>query len=387
MTLTTQQNSTTAPATLAAVRELAPAITSRAAEIEAARRLPPDLLEQLTAAGCFRILLPPSHGGVGADLPSAMGVFETLSQADASVGWAVMIGSCSWLNIANLPRSTFDAVYVDGRDMIGAGTFNPSGTAVAVDGGYRVSGRWSFASGCEHAAWLSGNCIENVDGGQRLRTVLFYPAEVTIEDTWNVSGLRGTGSHHFRVDDVFVPAERTSDTLHDEPTLRTPHAQIPLPAFAALVTASVALGIAAGALNEILALATRKVPMLSRAPLAANPLFQFQLATADTELRAARGLLYDTAQTTWANAVAGSPLTPEQRARIRAASVWVTERAVAVVDTAYQAGGGSSLYDGSPLQRQLRDIHAVTQHFLVKPDTLTTCGAVLAGQDVDLTIF
>ena len=119
-----------------------------------------------------------------------------------------------------------------------------------------------------------------------------------------MSGLRGTGSHHFRVDDVFVPAERTSDTLRDVPTLRTPHVQIPLPAFAALVTASVALG-AAGALDEILALATRKVPMLSRAPLAANPLFQFQLATADTELRAASRTALRHRPDDRANAVAG----------------------------------------------------------------------------------
>lgn len=369
------------------VRELAPTISARATEIEAARRLPQDLLDQLTAIGCFRTFLPASHGGVGADLASGMRIFEALSEADGSVGWTVMIGATTWFNLANLPSATFAAIYANGPDAIGAGVFSPSGTAVAVDGGYRVNGRWSFASGCEHADWLFANCMEEVDGDPRLRTVLLSPGDVTIEDTWTVSGLCGTGSHHFRVDDLFVPAERTSRTLEDELTVDTPIVRIPPPALFAQAGTSVALGTAQGALDEILDIATNKVPLLSQSPLAGNPLFQYRLATADTEVRAAKGLFYDTAEAAWASAAAGSPLSPEQRARIRATAVWATARAVAVVDTAYQAGGGSALYAASPLQRRLRDIHAMTQHFLVRPDTLTTAGAVLAGQDVDLTIF
>lgn len=265
--------------------------------------------------------------------------------------------------------------------------FNPTGTAVAVDGGYRVSGRWAFASGCEHADWIYGNCMEEVDGDNGLRTVLFFPDEVTIEDTWHVSGLSGTGSHHFRAVDVFVAAERTSRPFVDEPTVDTPFVRVSPVPLIALFVSSVALGTAQGALDEILDVAATKVPLLSQSSLAANPLFQYQLATADTELRAARGLVYDTAASAWASAAAGTEVPPEQRARIRAAVAWATARAVAVVDTAYHAGGGSALYADSPLQRRLRDIHAMTQHFLVKPDVLTTAGAVLAGQDVDLTIF
>lgn len=387
MTTIVQPNSTEAHRVLVAARELAPTIAARAAEVEAARRLPADLLEQLVTAGCFRMLLPHSHGGVGADLPSALRVLGVLSQADASVGWTVMIGSGVWIGVANLPRPTFDALYAGGPDAIGAGVFNPTGSAVAVEGGYRVSGRWAFASGCEHAAWLFGNCMENVDGEQRLRTVLFSPADVTIEDTWNVSGLRGTGSHHFRADDVFVPAERTSRTLVDEPNLDTPLVRLPPPAAPALLTASVALGTAQGAVDELLTLASHKVPLLAGATLVANPMFQVQLATADTELRAARALLHESAADAWAAAVAGAELNLEQRARIRAAAVWVTDRAAAVVTTAYRAGGGSSIYADNPLQRRLRDVHAVTQHFLVRQDTLTTAGALLAGQDADVTVF
>jgi alkylation response protein AidB-like acyl-CoA dehydrogenase len=370
------------------VRRLAPDISARAGEIEAARRLPHDLLDQLTAAGCFRTFVPSSHGGAGADLASGLRVLEALGEADAAVGWTVGIGAISWFNLANMPQETFDSVYANGPDVIGAGVFSPSGIAAAVDNGYRVNGRWSFASGCEHADWIFANCIDEVDGEPQMRTVLFSPSDVAIEDTWNVSGLAGTGSHHIRVDDLFVPVDKTSPAVLGEPTLDLPIARIPLPALFAQMGTSVALGAAQGALKDILDIAGHKLPLLSPSALAGNPLFQNQLALADTELRAARALFYDTAEEAWATSVlGGSPMTDEQRARTRAASVWATARAVAVVDMAYHAGGGTSLYVDSPLQRRLRDAHAMTQSFLVKPDVLTTAGAVLAGQDVDLTIF
>jgi indole-3-acetate monooxygenase len=127
--------------------------------------------------------------------------------------------------------------------------------------------------------------------------------------------------------------------------------------------------------------------LLAGAPLAANPLFQHDLAVADTEVRAARSLVYDTAEWLWQSAIDGVELSLVDRARVRAAGVWATGRAVAVVDAAYRAGGGSSLYADCPLQRRLRDIHALTQHFIVRPDTLTTAGAILAGQDVSVMVF
>lgn len=384
---TVEPRATTAQDVLDATRELAPTIADRAAEIESGRRVPRDLLDQLVGAGCFRMLLPASHGGAGVPLPDALRVYEALSCADASVGWTVMIGSGSWCDLVGLPRATFDSLFRDDADVIVGGTLNPSGKAVRVDGGYEVSGRWGFASGCEHSTWLFGNCVEEVGGDYRLRTVVFAPADVEIEDTWNVSGLCGTGSHHFTADAVFVPADRTFATLEAEPCLDVPVVRIPPPALYSQLIAGVALGVARGAMADIRAVAAGKVPLFAPGTLAANPLFQHQLATADTELRAASALLSDEADSTWDTAVTGSPFTLEQRARIRSTAVWATARAVGIVDFAYQAGGGSALYADNPLQRRLRDVHAVTQHFLVKPDTLTTAGAVLAGQDIDAPIF
>jgi alkylation response protein AidB-like acyl-CoA dehydrogenase len=388
---------------LDAVRELAPVIAARAGEIEAARRLPGDLLDELVAAGCFRMLRPTSHGGLGVDLASGMQVLEELGRADASVGWTVAIGSAAWLDFADLPRSTFDAVFGANPDAVIAGAINPTGRAVPVDGGYRVRGRWAFASGCEHADWMFANCIEGDDqsggpgpaegdgpdagGPPPMRVVVLPRAEVEIEDTWSVSGLRGTGSHHFRVDDLVVPAERTYGVMRDEACVDEPWTRIPLPTPYTLLLSGLVVGIARGAIDDVLALATTKVPLFAGSTLAANPLFQNQLATADTRLRAARALVYRDAAQVWRMVADRVELTPEVRAHVRADGVWATSTAAAVVDAAYTSGGGSSLYDSSPLQRRLRDIHAVTQHFLVRSDSLTTVGAVLAGQDADIAFL
>jgi alkylation response protein AidB-like acyl-CoA dehydrogenase len=371
----------------AGVRALIPEIEARASEVESARRVPLDLLDKLRSAGAFALPLPTSHGGPGADLASVMQAYEELSRADASVAWIVFIGGGVWLDLAHLPRATFDEIYGTSGTTVVAGVFNPTGSLEPVAGGYRVDGRWSFASGCEHADWIYGNCMDLSGGEPQLRSVVFRPDQVEIEDTWSVVGLCGTGSHHFHVEDVTVAAEWTANPFGDAPSVESPLTTVPVPAVLALVMAVVPLGIARAALDDVTELAMGKVPLLASAALGANPLFQYQLADADAKLRAARAALYGLADELWSAATCGDELTPEQRAHIRATGVHVASTAAEVVETAYRAGGGSSLYLDSPLQRRLRDVQAVNQHFLLKPDTLTTCGAVLAGQNPELTIF
>ena len=371
---------------LQAVRTLAPTIVARSEEIERGRRVPPDLVEGLTAAGCFRTLVPQSHGGAELDPPAELRVVEELARADGSVGWTVMIGSLAPVLLGKLPRATFDALYATAPDVILAGTFNPTGVATPVDGGFAVTGQWSFASGCQHCHWFVAHCI--VDDGRQppIRMMVLPPTDVEIKDTWSVSGLCGTGSHDFVVNDVFVPDER-SFVIWDEPCLDIPLLRIPELSLSSLRLGAVAVGIAQGALEEVTDLATGKVPLFSDGTLASNPMFQNQLGDADARLRAARTLLYADAATLWDTALAGTPFSPDHRARIRATATWVTGTAASVVDTAYTAGGGTSIYSSSPLQRRLRDIHALTQHFGVKLDTFTKAGAVLASQDVDLTFL
>jgi indole-3-acetate monooxygenase len=375
------------PATiLDAVRALTPSIAARSDEIERGRRLPTDLVVELRDAGCFRMLVPRDVGGAGATLAEHVGMVRELARADGSTGWTVMIGSAAPVILGMLPRQTFEEIYASGPDVVLAGAFNPTGVATPVDGGFRVSGRWSFASGCQHTDWFLGHCM--VDDGRMppLRMMVLPPSEAEVLDTWTVSGLCGTGSHDFSVDDVFVPDARTF-SLFDHGGLDGPLGRIPELAYSSLEIANVAVGIAEGALAEVTTLATAKVPMLADATLAANPLFRHQLGRADAHLRAASAALDAEIDHAWDTAQAGDEFTPDQRARMRATAAWVTDAATVVVDAAYRAGGGSALYATSPLQRRLRDAHAITQHFAVKPDTFTLAGAVLAGQDVDLSFL
>ena len=273
MTTATRESAPTAQEILQRTADLAPAIAARAADTEAARTIPADLLDELRAAGCFRLTLPTSHGGASAPLPVTMAVMETLGRADPSVGWTVAIGASIWVDIAGLPQATFDAVY-DHPGRIVAGAIAPSGTSTAVPGGYRVTGRWGFVSGCRHADWLSANTMEDGGGGEpSFRTVVFRPAEVAIEDSWHVLGMRGTASHHVRADGVVVPADRTFPTFDAVPSVASPSLQIPVPSLLSLTIASVALGVARGALDAVVEIAADKVPLFGD-PLVGNRLFQ-----------------------------------------------------------------------------------------------------------------
>lgn len=379
--MTVDQTAPPAAALLDAAERMAPEIAARADEIEAARTLPRDLVEALAEAGMFGMLLPASHGGAGLDLPAALPVLSALSRADASVGWTVMIGAGSWCDLTGLPRASFDAIY-GGSTVITGGAISPSGSATAVAGGYRVHGRWAFVSGCRHADWFFVNCVEDAD---RLRVAALRAEEVEVEDTWHAVGLCGTGSHHLSAD-VVVPPDRTYALFDAQPCVDVPLPRIPPPALYALAMAGVAVGVAEGALADVRTAAGR-TPLFSSGPLAANPLYQHQLATADTRLRAARTLLHADAARAAATAEARAEFTAELRAELRATAVWTTTVAEETVTTCYRAGGGAAVYRASPLQRRLRDINAVTQHFLLRQDTLTTSGAVLAGQHPDLTMF
>jgi indole-3-acetate monooxygenase len=373
-------------ATFGAVQSLLPMIAARVDEIERVRRIPADLVAELKAAGCFRSLVPRSRGGDECDLADHMRLLEELARADGSVGWTVMIGSSGPFVLGGLPVKAFDEVYAASPDVVVAGTFNPTGAAVATDGGYVVTGRWTFASGCQHSDWFLAHCI--VDDGRMppMRMMVVPAADVDIIDTWHVSGLRGTGSHDFTLSDQFVPDTRTFE-LGDHSGIDAPVMRVPELSLSTLQFAAVAIGIARGALDEITAIATAKVPAFGMETLAANPLFRNHLGAADAELRAARALVFDEAATAWSTASDRVEFTLAQRARIRAAATWAVGAACRVVDVAYTDGGGSSIREDNPLQRRLRDVRALTQHFAIKHDTFTLAGALIAGQDVDTTFL
>jgi alkylation response protein AidB-like acyl-CoA dehydrogenase len=374
------------------VRDLLPEVSRRADEIEKLRTLPDDLVADLTAAGCFRMLVPRGYGGEELSVAQSLDLIEELSRADASTGWVVMIAVSNLMVLGLLPAATFEAVYADGPDVILGGSHAPKGTAVPVEGGYRVSGQWPFASGCQHAAWLVGHAAVVRDGERQLmangmpvmRLAMMPAAEVETIDTWHTVGLRGTGSHDIRVSDVFCPEERTCQLFGAVPTIAAPIFSIPPVAPLALFIAAVAVGAAQGAIDDLVAVvAGGKRPAYGARRVAESPLVQARLGEADAELRAARALIHDEADRAWSKALASQEFSLLDRARMRTASSHAVTVATTVADTAYRLAGSSSLYDGSTLQRRMRDIHAITQHAGVGPDFFALAGALLVGEEID----
>lgn len=366
-------------------------IADAAATIEQQRRVPPALVAEMARAGLFRMLVPRDAGGLEVEPRVMLDVLEEVACGDGSAGWAVMIGATTGVIAAYLPEPAASEIFAATPDGVTGGVFHPRGRAAVVDGGYRVSGRWPLASGCQHCAWLLGGCIVMADGKPKLREsgapearMMIFPArDAQIIDTWNVSGLRGTGSHDIAVEDLFVPAER-SVWFSTDP-VRRGGALYAFPVFGllALGIASVALGIARGAIDDILELAGAKVPTGSRRPLAERPATQATVAQATALVAASRAHLHATVDEVWRTATSGGAVALEQRARLRLAATQTVRDAARAVDLAYECGGATSIYAESPLQRRFRDVHVATQHILVAPATYELAGRVLLGLPAD----
>ena len=271
----------TGSAALEAARKLAPQIRSGADEIEAQRELPRALFEAIADAGLFRLALPRALGCPELDLPSYVQVIEEIGKADASTGWVVNQCAIFATYAARMPRDIARAVWIDTPRSVVANTPLPSATAVVVPGGYRVTGRQGFSTGCRHASWLAAHAqvIENgqprMDAGQPEARYLFVPAaEAQLLDTWHVRGMRGTGTHHFAVNDVFVPAERTVLSITAPLLEPGPLYRIPRTLLFASGDAAVALGVARSCLTVFGELAGAKTPRGMPAMLRDQPTIQ-----------------------------------------------------------------------------------------------------------------
>lgn len=370
---------------IAAAGRLAPSVAARAAEIEHARRVPADLSKQMASAGFYRMFVPETYGGFEVSPAEASRVFETLARADASCGWVAFIGATSGSVLARLPADAAREIFSDPETLL-CGVFAPLGNAVICDGGFRVNGRWQWGSGTQNAQWVLGGCTISRDG-EVLRTsggvprnhmLVFTPDQLHFHDTWHVSGLRGSGSLDFEVRDAFVPESRAVGYLIQENPAR-PLYQFPQFALLALGIAAVALGIARGAIDDLIALASGKVRAGSTASLASRVHAQMDVATAEATLRSARAFYYEAIEAAWQKAQRGDSIPVEERRDIRLATTYAVQAAVRVVDSMYTLAGGSSVYDTSDLQRRFRDVHVATQHIMVAPTTLETVGRLLLG--------
>ncbi|MBM4267833.1 MAG: hydrolase [Deltaproteobacteria bacterium] len=373
---------------------IAARVEPRTAEIEHARTLPADLAREIARAGLFRLLVPGELGGLECAPATMVRAIETVARADGSAGWCTMIGATTGLIAAFLPEPAAREIFGDPETVVG-GVFHPRGIARVEDGGYRVRGRWPFASGCRHCAWLLGGAIVHqgdatalrADGKPEARMMIFRAHEVEILDTWNVSGLRGTGSHDIAVADVFVPRER-SVWFSTDPA-RAKGALYAMPTFGLLASgiAGVALGIAAGAIADLAALASVKTPTGGGRPLAARGAIQTEMAQATAALESARTHLLAVLDEAFAYAQRGGSFDAAARARIRLAATHATRESARVVDRMYEAGGGTAIYETSPLQRRFRDVHVATQHVMVAPATWEVLGRILLGLETDTELL
>jgi indole-3-acetate monooxygenase len=382
-----------APSTLDSVRSLAKTISEHADNIEQERRLPKPVIRGLVDAGVFRMLVPRSLGGDEMDPITACRVIEEVATQDGAAGWCAMIGACNGHFGGLLPAPGAREVYAD-RDVVLAGTFRPTGVAVAVDGGYRVTGRWPFASGIMHSSWLMGGCsILDGDGPRRTASgvpvtkLMFLPhAEAQVLDTWYTAGLRGTGSHDFEVKDVFVPVSR-SMSFSDPPIERGPLYSCPAIALFSTLIASVLLGIARHALEVFKGLAGVKKPTGSQELLRAGAVAQAQLGEAEGLLRAGRAFVFESLADAWEVALRGEPLSWKQRGLLWLSATQAATQALQAVDIVYRAGGASSVYASTHLERCLRDIRTASQHLTVMPTNYEVAGQLFLGAEMSATTW
>jgi alkylation response protein AidB-like acyl-CoA dehydrogenase len=377
------QDSPTGADILAAAKALAPQIRAASAEIEQGRRLPLSLVQAMQQAGIFRMPMPRAWGGPEVDPLTQIRIVEELSTANPSVGWCAMIGSDGGFFSAFLDDGVGRALYPD-LDLVTGSSTRPSGRAIVTQGGYRVSGRWPFSSGCQHSAYLVGNCMVYDDAGQRFvedgspETRLCYlPAErCTILDTWTTTGLRGSGSHDFTTEDQFVPAERTFNT-RTSPVSRD-GALYAYRFMFVINGAGVPLGAARAAIDALMSLAEGK-QTIAGTGLRHEAWVQTAVARAEVRLGAARGYVYEAVGDLWEALLRGETPSARQRARFRLALAGASELCVEAVDLMYQAAGGSSVYATSELDRLFRDAHTVHQHITNSPKVYEQAGGALLG--------
>ena len=379
----------------AKVETLAPLIAEHALEAEQQRRLSPVVAEALRAAGFYRLFRPRALGGLELDPVTAFRLIEALARIDSAAGWNVAISNAievwgAWFS-EPVAREIFGA-----PDAAMAGGWNPPRRAVAVEGGYRLSGRTSFNSNCHNATWFTGlaqvfdgDAPRADDAGNPVTLVTFVPAhEARIIENWETLGLGGTGSHDIEIDDVFVPNERAVPLVPFE----NPSKSYGGPLYRIAVFASVAcnavsaLGIAQAAIDDLVALA-RKVPSYTTRSLRDRSVVQSQLARAEGKLSAARAFLHAAYDEAWKIALAGRSLEMPERARCQLASSHAVLAAAEAVDLVHAAVGATGIRNEHRFQKHFRDAHVVTQHAFVSATRLEAVAQVMLGLEPDWSFF
>jgi alkylation response protein AidB-like acyl-CoA dehydrogenase len=377
-------------------RGLAPRIRKRAPEIEAARQLPPDLVMDIANARLFRVALPEAEGGLGADILTTLQVIEEIARADGSTGWCLAMGINTLRQSAQFGPEVRRQIFFSDPIGISAGSANPRGRAVAAPGGYRVTGHWFFASGCMHSSALHGACKVfdgdkprlRPNGDQEVRMAYFYPkSSARIIDTWDVSGLRGTGSHDIEVNDLFVPDERTFSALDLRARVTGPMNRMHGFDLAGCGFCCVGLGVARAAIDEFAELAQVKVPRSSAELLRDRAIVQARIGEAEAVLRSGRALLFDVVEDMWETVLAARPVTEKQRADVRLAMTHAAQSAGRATHMVCEAAGTTSIFTKSPLERFARDAEVVTRHNQLQYVNYEAVGRTVLGLESNSPLF
>jgi indole-3-acetate monooxygenase len=364
--------------------------------IEADRGLPPDVVAGLHAARLFRLTLPTSLGGDEIDLKTLAHVIETIARVDASTAWCVGQAAGCALSAAYLKPAAAQQLFgpADAALAWGAGF---GGKMTVVAGGYRVTGKWMFASGCANATLLGGHCfVFEADGSQRMRpdgrpadrTALFVKATAKIDDMWYTLGLRGTASLTYAVDNLFVPDDETID--REDPAERKeaatlflfPTTQIFATAFSALM-----LGVAQGMVDELTSLAMTKTQRGASSALKDSPVFQSQLAVLEARLRACRAYLHHTLSDIWQRTGETRDVPIADLANLKLASTHVINQGVEIATDAYRAAGQNAIFQNGAFERRMRDCLTASQQVQGRPSNFVTIGRVLLGLPPDTSLL
>jgi indole-3-acetate monooxygenase len=381
----------TADDLLAGVQSLEPLVKELRDRMEAERRMPPPLVRAMMEAGVFRMAVPREYGGGEFDPMTQVRVVEELSRMEGSVGWLAMIGAAGGPMAAFLEPAVAQRLFGN-VDSVFAGQIRPPQHAEVVEGGFRVSGKYRFASGCQHASMMTCGCVlfENgkpllrADGQQKGRVMLIPAAKVTIIDTWDTTGMRGTGSHDFVVDNVFVPAEE-SVSVFERPRVPGPlYTFVPI---YLVCHAGVPLGIARGALDCMLELCGCKELMPNRVLLRDDTQVQETIAWAEATVGAARCYAYGTLEDLWETLCKGERASVRQRAHYRLMMVHCHQIAKQVISVLYDLAATSAIFRSHPLERYMRDIMTACQHRVVHPRMNRPGGRMLLGLDPDEPFF
>jgi alkylation response protein AidB-like acyl-CoA dehydrogenase len=377
-------------------RTLAPRIRQRADEIEAARELPADLVMELANARLFKVAVSEEEGGLGADILTTLRVIEEVARADGSTGWCLAMGINTFRQSAQLAPEVRREIFHSNPVGVSAGSANPRGRAVAVPGGYRVTGHWFFASGCMHSSALHGACKvfdgdvprRRPNGDQEVRIAFFYPKSLArIIDTWNVSGMRGTGSHDIEVEDLFVPEERTFSAAERRARVTGPINRMHGFDLAGCGFCCVGLGVARAAIDEFVELADVKVPRGSSELLRDRAVVQSNVGEAEALLRSGRALLFDVVDEMWKTALAAQPITERQRADLRLAMTHAAQSAARATHIVCATAGTTSIFTSSPLERYARDAEVVTRHNQLQFTNYEAVGRTVLGLESNSPLF